>query len=90
MTDAARDAGTPIEVHMDDFGKEYISDVERVRTLERSLTAARAEAELIDLLEVYMVNGAPRFAIRGYPGGPDYFMSAREACDAALAARRER
>jgi hypothetical protein len=56
-------------------------------------TAPRVEetaTDLIDALEVYMVNGQPRFAVRDCPGGPDYFESARAAIDAARGFRMKR
>ena len=60
-------------------------------TVERD--AARTDAELaafIDLLEVFMVDGQPRFAVYGYPGMPELYGTARNAINAALAAGKEK
>ena len=66
---------------------------EETKRLTVELDAARTDAELaafIDLLEVFMVDGQPRFAVYGYPGMPELYGTARMAIDAALAAQEKR
>jgi len=47
-------------------------------------------SSFIEMLEVYLVDGRPRLAVRGYPGGPEWYGSATEAIDAAIAASQEK
>ena len=60
---------------------------ERAERAESALAAANAEAEalreMIDKLEVYMVNGNPKFAVFGFPAAPDFFETASAAIDAS-------
>jgi hypothetical protein len=71
--------------------QEFLRASAETFTQDIAVAPPRSQADardaLIDLLEVYIVDGQPRFAVHGYPMG-EGFETARAAIDAALAAKK--